>query len=287
MFVVAGVTGNTGRVVAETLLARGEAVRVLVRSAEKGKAWKEKGADVAVVELTDGARLAEALTGAKGAYLLVPPAVTEEHVLPSQRKVIAGLVEGVKKSGVPHVVFLSSVAAHLPSGTGPILITHEAERALSAVTKNVTFVRAAYFMENLGGSLAALPHGIFPTFLKAGASIPMIATRDIGTTAAQALLEGPNGTQIIELEGPARVSPEDVVVALRSITGKDVALQVGPESAVEEAFVGFGMSRDMARLYHELIHGVNTGHVGFEGKGARSVQGKTPVRDVLAAMLPT
>ena len=40
MFVVLGATGHTGAVVAETLLARKQSVRVVVRSADKGAAWK-------------------------------------------------------------------------------------------------------------------------------------------------------------------------------------------------------------------------------------------------------
>ena len=61
MFVVAGVTGNTGKVVAETLLVQGLPVRVIVRDAAKGEAWKKKGAEVAVADLHDAKALTAAL----------------------------------------------------------------------------------------------------------------------------------------------------------------------------------------------------------------------------------
>ena len=48
MFFVAGVTGNTGSVVANTLLERGKRVRVLVRDSQKGDAWERRGAEVVV-----------------------------------------------------------------------------------------------------------------------------------------------------------------------------------------------------------------------------------------------
>ena len=48
MFAVAGVNGHTGKVVAETLLAQSVPVRVIVRDAKKGEAWKAKGAEVAI-----------------------------------------------------------------------------------------------------------------------------------------------------------------------------------------------------------------------------------------------
>ena len=49
MFVVSGVTGNTGSIVAQTLIDQGQLVRVIVRSEEKGAAWRASGAEVAIV----------------------------------------------------------------------------------------------------------------------------------------------------------------------------------------------------------------------------------------------
>ena len=73
MFVVAGASGNTGSVVAETLLARGEKVRVLARDAKKVEPLVTRGAEVTVLGLDDVEKLTEALRGAEGAYLLLPP----------------------------------------------------------------------------------------------------------------------------------------------------------------------------------------------------------------------
>src|SRR6266576_2040536 len=72
-FVVAGVSGNTGKVVAESLLAQKRGVKVVVRDSAKGEPWKAKGAEVAVADLGDADALARALRGAEGAYLLIPP----------------------------------------------------------------------------------------------------------------------------------------------------------------------------------------------------------------------
>src|SRR5690349_23507736 len=74
MFVVAGVTGKTGAVVARALLAAKKPVRVLVRDERKGAAWRDEGAEVRVVTtLDDEAALTSALERAEGAYLLSPP----------------------------------------------------------------------------------------------------------------------------------------------------------------------------------------------------------------------
>ena len=68
MFVVLGASGNTGKVVAETLLSQKRNVRVVVRDAAKGQAWKEAGAEVSIADVEDGAALERAFSGAEGAY---------------------------------------------------------------------------------------------------------------------------------------------------------------------------------------------------------------------------
>ena len=53
MFVISGVTGHTGSVVAQSLIDRGHPVRVIVRSEAKGESWKAKGAEVAIADIMD------------------------------------------------------------------------------------------------------------------------------------------------------------------------------------------------------------------------------------------
>jgi uncharacterized protein YbjT (DUF2867 family) len=287
MMVVAGVSGRTGKVAAETLLAQKKAVRVIVREAAKGEEWKKRGAEVAVADLDDAGQLAKALRGAEGAYLLLPPQPASVDSRTDNTRRTRALTEAIEASGIPHVVFLSSVAAHLPSGTGPILSVHDAEIALRKVKADVTFVRAAYFMENWATSLFALPQGALPTFLRAEGRIAMVASHDIGTTAAKALVEGGHGKSVIELSGPKDYTPEEVAEMLGRVLGKPIALQVGPEEAMVGALAGAGLNAHWAGLYQELTHGLNVGHVAWEGGSARPVRGTTGIETVLAELTAT
>jgi uncharacterized protein YbjT (DUF2867 family) len=285
MYVVAGVSGNTGKVVADTLLAEKKPVRVIVRDAAKGAAWKARGAEVAIAELDDAAALGKALEGATGAYLLLPPSYGSNHTHEDNAERTRKVVAAVQASGVGHVVFLSSVGAQHASGTGPIVSLHEAEVALRAVKAAVTFVRAAYFMENWGGSLYAVGDGKLPTFLTADRAIPMVAAHDIGVTAAKALLEGGHGKSVIELSGPKDYSPREVAAALGRVVKRPIELQVGPEEAMIPALTAGGLSPHWAGLFQQLTHGVNTGHVAWEGGGARALRGVVPIEDVLAKLV--
>ncbi len=138
MFVVAGVTGHVGSVVAEQLLAKGQKVKVLVRDAAKGEAWAKRGAEVAQGSLEDQAFLAGALRGATGFFTLLPPNFAAPDFYAFQRSTSDAIAAGVEASGVPHVVLLSSVGADLAEGNGPIKGLHYLENALRATGTKLT-----------------------------------------------------------------------------------------------------------------------------------------------------
>src|SRR5262249_41795025 len=119
MFVISGVTGHTGAVVASTLLAAKQPVRVIVRDAKKGEPWKQKGAEVAVADFDDAEALTRALKGASGVYAMVPPNMTADDILAAQQPIVDAWVKAIAAAKPAHVVLLSSVGAHQPGPTGP------------------------------------------------------------------------------------------------------------------------------------------------------------------------
>ncbi len=265
MFVVAGVTGNTGRVAAEALLAHQQPVRVIVRHEEKAGAWRAKGAEVALTSLDDADALARALAGARGAYVLIPPQYAAEDLLAAQRSIADAIARAAKASGIPHLVLLSSLGAQHAERTGPIRSLHYAEQVIGAAAKNITVIRAAYFLENWAPVLGeAQANGVLLSFLTPGRAIPMVATRDVGRVAAEALLDPGQGTRIIELVGLEDWTPEDVARELADVLGRDVRVQGLPLEAVVPAFTAAGMSPGTAKLFQEMLEGLNRGHVARE-----------------------
>ncbi len=286
MYVVAGATGNTGSVVAETLLAQGKRVRVVVRDASRAASLAARGAEIAIAELTDANALTRALEGAEGAYLLAPPDNAAPDILAKQRVVTDAIAEAIARSRVPHVVFLSSVGAHQDEGTGIIRTLRYSERRLAETGAALTFVRAAYFMQNLGGVLEPASQGAYPTFFRPDVKLAIVSTADIGRVAARALVEGPGNERVsvIELAGPREHDAASIAAALGRVLGRPVAPIAAPEEAVVPTFVGFGMSPDVAEQYRGLVRGVNDGTVAFEGRGSRFVRGTIELEDAIAAM---
>jgi len=286
MYAIAGVTGHTGRVVAETLQAKGQPIRAIVRDEAKGASWKGRGAEVAVASVDDEAALTRALTGVQGAYVLLPPDAVTTDFFGSRAKMVDAIARAAVKAGLPHLVLLSSIGAQIPTGTGPIAALHYAERSFEKLGIATTFVRASYFLENYGGVLApAKNNGVLPSFLPANRTHAVVTTTDIGRTAAQALLDGPRGRRVIELSGPADVTPADVAAALTDLLGRTVNVAEAPLEAVVPTFMSFGMSQHVAELYREMYDAFIAGYITWEGTAAERVRGSIGVKDGLRAML--
>jgi uncharacterized protein YbjT (DUF2867 family) len=276
---VLGVSGRTGRVAAETLLEQGREVRVIVRDAAKGEPWAQRGAQVAVADVGDAEAVARALQGVEAAYLLVPPNFGVEDYAAYQLEVGKALVQAVKRAGLPRVVLLSSVAAQHEAGTGPIAALHFVEEQLRRTNTAATFLRAAYFMENLGLAFGALKDGILPSFFPADAPLEMVATSDIGACAARLLVEdgaAVGAPRIVQLAGPNELSMNDVASRISARLGRPIRVQVAPTSELVPTYTSFGLKPKLADMYREMTEGIISGHVAFDAslpieRGSRSL----------------
>ena len=285
MFVVVGATGNTGSMVVATLLHRKQPVRIVARSAEKGAGWKAKGAEVAVASLDDVPALIKAFEGARGVYLMVPPNYGAAAWLSDQQARMDRAAEAVKKSGVSHVVYLSSIGGQLPRGTGPIRAVHYGEGKLVNAVKHLTILRPPSFMENWAPVIGmAKAQGILPTFVVPQVKIPTISTRDIGRIGAEHLLSGGRGRAVVELAGPDEYSADQAAEALGTILGKKVVTQHAPLSAVAPTYKSFGFSDEAAKLFEEMYSGFANGVIGYEHPGSL-VRGTVTLTEALRAMV--
>src|SRR6202522_3533788 len=93
MYVILGASGNTGSIIADFLLSKGEKVRVVGRDVERLQRFVSKGAEAFPADMTDAATLTKAFTGAPAAYAILPPLHSREEQ-EEQSDVIA---KGVKE----------------------------------------------------------------------------------------------------------------------------------------------------------------------------------------------
>jgi uncharacterized protein YbjT (DUF2867 family) len=285
MYAVAGATGNTGSVVARTLLDRGHAVRAIVRNPAAATGLAARGATVATASLDDPDQLARALEGMTGAYLLLPPSPTSRDLIRDGRRLAESLARAVTAARVPHVVLLSSIASQHAAGTGPIVTMHHAERALAATGAAVTFVRAAYFVDNVASLVPlARAEGVLPALFATDQRIAMVSTRDIGRVAAEALLAPATGRRVIELAGPRDASFDDLASVLGELLRREVRAVRLPSEAVVPTLVQSGLSENLAALYREMSDGIASGLVAFEG-AVPVTRGTVGLREAVAGLV--
>jgi uncharacterized protein YbjT (DUF2867 family) len=284
MYVILGATGNTGSIIADFLLSKGEKVRVVGRDVGRLQRFVRKGGEAFSTDMTDPAALTKAFTGARAAYAILPPLHSREE----QERQSDAIAKGVKESGLRYAVHLSSYGAQVPQGTGPVTGLHSSEEKLNAISDlNVLHLRAAYFMEN---NLAAIDMirgmGLFGHALLPDLKLPMIATRDVGDYGAQRLLDLDfSGKQTRELLGERDLSmAEATTIIARGIGKPDVRYQQFPYDQVQQVLEQMGMSPKKAAVYIEMFQAINAGVLRAEEP--RSPENSTPttfeqfVRDV-------
>lgn len=265
MVTVTGASGKTGSVVAQALLASGEKVRVTGRSAQHLEALRQKGAFIAEGDQGDADFLTAALKGADALYLLIPP----KFDTPDFRKHYNGLgnaaVKAISASGVKKVVFLSSLGADKPSGTGPVVGLYDVEGKLRTLGDvDIAVLRPGYFMENTLGNMGMIKEkGINGGPIAPDIPISLTATVDIGQKAAELLKSRSfKGHSIIELVGD-RLSYAQITAHIGRVAGIEHLPYIQfSDSDAEAAFRSMGLSVSVAQSYIELMHGISKGLVG-------------------------
>jgi uncharacterized protein YbjT (DUF2867 family) len=283
-FVVAGVTGHVGSVVAGDLLAAGEAVTVIVREAKKAAQWSARGATVAVGSLDDAEFVAATVKGADGFFTLIPPHYATGDIYSAQRKSADALAAGIKRGGVPLVVFLSSVGADRADKNGPIKGLHYAEQKLRETGTKLVAVRAGSFQENIAGAVAAAKNaGIFPNFLpSADIATPQVASQDIGHAVSRVLRSPPARSEVVDLVGPV-YSTRQLADKVGKLLGKTLPIVDIPAAGHVAALQQAGVPPDVAAAFAEMYAGFSAGLL--TPKGDRTIQVTTPIDEILPALV--
>jgi uncharacterized protein YbjT (DUF2867 family) len=291
MYVVTGATGNTGSVVANHLLAAGKQVRGISRSALHLQWLAQKGGEPFAADLTNREALAEAFAGAEGVYVMIPPDPTRTDFRAHQDAVSEAVASALERTRVEHVVTLSSVGADKAEKTGPVVGLYRMEQRFNRIAGlNVLHLRAGYFMENTlmqAGMIQELGMAVGP--LLPELKLSMIATRDIGAAAAEALLKLDfNSHQTRELLGPREITMHEVTTAIGNAIGKpDLKYVQTPEDETRAGMQKMGMSAHLAGLILEMATALNNGYIKpLEPRNARNTTSTTYETFVQQQFLP-
>lgn len=265
MYVITGATGNTGKIIASTLLEAGKKVRIISRDAEKAKELTDKGAELFQGSTDNLELLKNAFEGATAVYAMLPMDWQGEDYTAFQVKHASTIAEAMEVAKVKYVVALSSQGAHLESGSGVVLGLHKMEQLFNQIEGlNTLHLRPSYFMENTLGMVGLVKEaGILGSPIKGDLSFPVIATKDIANYAVKRLLSLDfEGNNFQDLLGARDVTYSEMANVYGTAIGKPDLNYV--EFSYEDfkgAFIGMGASESLADNMNEFIERVNSGEV--------------------------
>ncbi len=261
-FTVTGSLGNVSKPIVEILVKNRHDVTVISSNPEKKNAIEALGAKAAIGSVNDtNGFLINAFDGADAIYTMVPPDFRASNYRQHMVDTGKSYLDAIKSSGVKRVVNLSSLGAHLSTGTGPIAGMHEVEQMLNTLDGvAIKHLRPGFFYTNFFFDMVTIRnHGIMGSNYGPESKISMVHPNDIAIVAAHELenvFEGKGHRYI--------VSDERTIVEVAQILGASIGKPTLPWVTMsdEQLFRGMteaGMGESIAKLYIEMGHAVAKG----------------------------
>jgi uncharacterized protein YbjT (DUF2867 family) len=110
----------------------------------------------------------------------------------------------------------------------------------------------------------------------------MVAAADIASVAAGLLQETWAGKRVVELEGPSRITPNQIAGTFAGLLGRPVRMEIVPHASWEQLFRSQGMKNPMPRI--RMLDGFNEGWIEFEGQARK---GTVELETVLRRLVST
>jgi uncharacterized protein YbjT (DUF2867 family) len=248
------------------------------RSTERLSSLVSLGAEPFAGDISNKEAITRAFSGAEAAYVMIPPDLANPDYAAYQDKVIEAIASALEQGKPAHVVALSSFGADKPDKTGPIAGLHRMEERFKRISAlNALYVRAAYFMENTLPQAGVIQQmGATAGPLNGDLKVPMIATRDIGTFAADELLRLEfRGHQTQELLGERDLTMTEVTTVIGKALGKpELQYRQITYDQFRGVLIQMGASQGIADMFVEMSEALNSGHV--RALEVRSQRNTTP-----------
>jgi NAD(P)H dehydrogenase (quinone) len=289
MYVIFGAAGKVGHTTAMALRAAALPVRAVVRDEAQAASLAKAGCYVVVADLHDRAAIERALDGAHAIQMLVPLPRNDARPADTMRATIDMTARVLAAHRDAHIVALSDYGAELDSDTGITALFHHFEAALRDVSSKLTLLRSAEHMQNWLRVLpVALATGVLPSFHDPlDKRFPTISASDVGVVSARLLQDGFYGSEprIVSVEGPVRVSANDVAQSIQNASGRPVKARALPREEWESTLARAGLSEQHTQLIVRLFEAHNAGHIDVQADTGERALGTTSLDRAVAAMI--
>jgi NAD(P)H dehydrogenase (quinone) len=221
---VTGATGKTGSSVVTELLRAGFPVRAMVhREDDRSEQLQAQGAEIAVADMSDVERVADALKDVQRAYYCPP-------MDPYMIQGAVAFAVAAKASRLEHIVGLTQ---WLSSPSHPALMTrqHWLVDRLFSMTPAIThtIVRPGFFADNYLALMSSAAHlGLFPWPYGDTRNAPP-SNEDIARVAVSALIDpSRHAGRSYRPTGPELLTAHDIANAIARVVGRAVKVVPTP-----------------------------------------------------------
>lgn len=277
--VILGATGTVGSKISEILLNEGHQVTVIVRNPERLEKFRSRGAEIIAGDVNDVETLTGAFKNADSAFLILPDNVKAENTRDYQRKVTGNFIQAIEKSGIKHIVNMSSLGSHMHEGNGMMGGTGEQEVRLNQLSEvNVVHIRSAYFMENFLRTIPLVKgHGINGTAADGDHAIPMVATKDVAKIAAGHLANlNFAGKSIHAVMGPRDYTMREFTSIMGNAVGNpDLPYVQIPVEQAKQIFLSNGFTQDFVDNLLGMATGIKDGIFNYQIRDEHSTSPTT------------
>lgn len=279
--VVTGATGQLGRHVVESLLARGTDPGEVVatgRSVERLDDLAARGVVVRRADFDEPATLTDAFAGAERLLLVSgsePGDRLRQH---------AAAIEAASEAGVDLLAYTSAPYA----ATTPLLLAGEhaaTEEVLRGSGLPVAVLRNAWYVENYTGQVETYrAHGLATAAGDGRVSVAL--RREYAEAAAAVLLGDGHAGATYELGGEA-VTMAEVAAAIGDVLGEEVVVTQLSVEALTGVLEGAGLPAPVAAVFADVDRGIAAGELEVPAADLTRLLGHAPLplRDAVAEAL--
>jgi NAD(P)H dehydrogenase (quinone) len=280
---VTGAAGNLGRQVVEQLLAANAGhVIATTRTPDKLADLAKRGVEVREADFAKPASLAQAFAGAERLLLISTGDLFPEGLRLSQHR---NAVKAAVDAGVKHVVYTSAPAPH-PTPKGSLINDHYwTEQALAASPLGWTILRHHIYTDFLVGTLAtALKVGVLANSAGNGGNA-YVTRHDCARADAAALAADFDGRRILDVTGPAPVTPTELAAIASELSGKPLKYQALRRAEHEKVLAGVGLPPFLIAALTDFDEAQSQGFHAIRSSAVETLTGRAPqsVRDFLRA----
>lgn len=284
--VITGSLGHISKPLVMELIKKNQDITVISSDPAKQQEIEWLGATAAIGSVEDIAFLINTLKGSDAVYTMVPPGNYRDHsldLIAYYKRLGRNYADAIAATGVKRVVNLSSIGAHLESGSGIIEGAHTVEKILNQLPLDIsiTHLRPTSFYYNLYGYLPMIKNaGVIMANYGEADIIPWVAPRDIAEVVAEELQAKPGSRSVRYIASDELTAQQSARIIGEAIGIPDLQWKIISDQQAADGLKAAGMNPHIADGLIEMYAALHTGLLSEDYFRNRPVaMGKTKLRD--------